>query len=96
MSRRSTRGRKLSAKATTWAMLPEGTIKRIHVDRQVIARNQKHGTYDPPIKVQTSKGPIACDGAVIHGPSLVIYRPDKPIASGARLWIETRAAVEPY
>jgi len=74
--------------------LKAGTIKRLHVDRRVIASNRKHGRDDPPITVQTSKGPIKTRRAEILGPSTFIYNPTKPLSCGARLWVETRAEVQ--
>ena len=73
--------------------LPAGTIKRVHVNRQVIARNRKLGTTDPAITVQTSHGPRRAQAVDIHGESRMIYRPDKPLKCGARVWLETTAAV---
>jgi len=70
-----------------------GTIKRIHVDKHVIAANLKHGRNDPPITIQTSKGSHKCFGVDIKGDSRFVYRPTKPLSCGARLWIETRAEV---
>lgn len=74
--------------------LRAGTIKRLHVDQAVIRANRKHGRTDPPITVQTSRGPIKCAVVHVNGPSTFIYRPDKPLACGARLWIETTAEIE--
>lgn len=73
--------------------LKRGTIKRIHVDRHVIAGNKKHGTNNPPITVQTSKGSLKTYEAVIKGSSRFVYRPNKPLSCGARVWIETLAEV---
>lgn len=70
-----------------------GTIKRIHVDKHIIAANLKHGRNDPPITIQTSKGSHKCFGVDIRGASRFVYRPLKPLSCGARLWIETRAEV---
>lgn len=70
-----------------------GTIKRIHVDRRVMAANLKHGRNDPPVTVQTSQGPTKCYGVDIHGPSRFVYSPDKPLSCGARLWVETKAKI---
>jgi hypothetical protein len=71
-------------------------IKRIHVNQHVIRKNKNEGTYDPPLTVQTSDGPYRARHVTIHGPSEVIYSPDKPLSCGARLWVETKAAVELY
>lgn len=73
--------------------LKEGTIKRLHVNKHVIAQNRKNGTNLPPITVQTSKGPLKAQEVLIMGPSKFVHSPHKPLACGARLWIETRAAV---
>ena len=72
----------------------KGTIKRLHVDKRVIASNLKHGKDDPPITLQTSRGSFKTKGAKIHGPSTFIYDNENPLSCGARLWIETTAEVE--
>jgi hypothetical protein len=71
----------------------DGLIKRIHVDKQVIAGNLKYGRNDPPITIQTSKGSRKAFAVDIKGPSRFVYSPHKPLACGARLWIETTAEV---
>jgi len=68
-----------------------GTIKRIHVNQHVIRRNAKTNDHEPPISVKTSKGSFPCSGVVIHGEAVVRYSPEKPLACGAKVWIETRA-----
>lgn len=73
--------------------LYRGTIKRVHVDKHVIASNLKHGRNEAPVTVQTSQGPLKCYGVDILGPSRFVYRPDKPLSCGARLWIETHAEI---
>lgn len=72
----------------------KGTIKRVHVDRRIMAANLKHGENNPPITVQTGHGPYKAREVRIEGPSTFVYRPEKPLACGARLWVETRGAVE--
>jgi len=76
------------------ATLPAGTIKRIHVDQHTIRRNAKQGSDDPPISVKVSGGSMRCRSVEINGPSTVIYSPTKPLSCGARVWVETRAAVK--
>ena len=68
-------------------------LKRIHVNQHVIRRNKMRGESEPPIAVRTSKGVEYFKGVEIQGPSTLIYRPDKPLSCGARLWIETRSPV---
>lgn len=66
---------------------------RIHVDRQAVARNVKHGTDDPVITVKTYKENRRCHEVRIDGPSSVVYG-KKPLSCGARVWVETEAPVE--
>lgn len=73
--------------------LPAGTIKRIHVDRRVLASNRKHGRSDPAWTVQTSKGPYKAIRVEVHG-HLVGDQRAKQLSCGARMYLETRAAVE--
>lgn len=74
-------------------LLAPGTIKRLHVDRRVIAQNRKSGRDDPAITVQTSKRPFKARRVRVLGPSEFVQS-KKPLSCGARLWIETRAGVE--
>ena len=46
------------------------------------------------ITVKTSKSNTYGHEVVIHGPSKVIYSPDKPLSCGARVWIETESEVK--
>jgi hypothetical protein len=74
-------------------IIREGTIKRLHVDKRIIAQNLKRGEDAAPITIQTSRGSFKCHEAQIHGPSTFVYRKDKPLKCGARLWVETQARV---
>lgn len=67
-------------------------IKRIHVNQHNIRANNK-GEDLPVITVKTSKRNIKCSSVEIHGPSIVVYQPNKPLACGAKVWIETKAEV---
>ena len=69
-------------------------IKRIHVNQHRIKANKKHNLKDPVITVKTSKSNTYGHEVVIHGPSKVIYSPDKPLSCGARVWIETESEVK--
>lgn len=70
-----------------------GTIKRVHVDRRVIAQNRKDGGNRPAMTVQTSRGPVKARRVVIHG-TLVFDQRAKQLSCGARIYGETRAAVD--
>lgn len=74
--------------------LRAGTIKRIHVNQQVIARCRRDGTDAPTLTVQTSRGPFPARRVRILGASELVQSLRKPLSCGARVWIETRAAVE--
>ena len=65
----------------------------IHVNKQIIAANRKHGKDDPPLTVKTYKSNIKCHEVEILGPSYVVHSPNKPLKCGARVWIETEADV---
>ncbi len=66
-------------------------VKRIHVNQHNIRANSK-GEDRPVITCKTSSGNHYGHHVEIHGPSLVVY-PDKPMACGAKVWIETLAAI---
>jgi hypothetical protein len=65
----------------------------IHINRGVIQRNLKRAEREPVCRVQQGRQVRYAMGVKIEGPSELIYSPDKPLPSGARLWIETEAAV---
>lgn len=72
--------------------LKQGTIKRLHVNRHVVAANRKQGRDDPALTIQTSSGPIRTKLADIMGPSQLIQA-KKPLPCGAKVWIYTKAEV---
>ena len=65
----------------------------IHVNQHVIKSNAKHGKNEPVLTVKTYKSNDYAHQVSINGPSKVVYRPDKPLSCGARVWIETLANV---
>lgn len=70
--------------------------KIIHVNRQIIDSNRKHGTNEPPLIVRAAKGKKRFGNAhelIIEGPCKIVYSPHKPLDCGARLWIETDSEV---
>ena len=66
----------------------------IHVNQHVIKKNRKDGTVEPVLTVKTYKSNTYASDVVIHGPSKVVYSPDKPLSCGAHVWIETEGEVE--
>lgn len=71
--------------------LRAGPIKRIHVNKHVIAANAKHGRNDPAITVQTSRGSFTARRVKWDGPSYMVHDAEHPLSCGAKVWIETQA-----
>lgn len=68
--------------------------KILHVNQHLIRANLKaKNAALPVLSVRTYKGVQNCFEAEIKGPSRLIYRPDKPLSCGARVWIETDSEV---
>ena len=71
-------------------------IKRIHVNKHVIAKNLKHGTDLPVLTVKAGKRNIYGNCIEIQGPSVLVYAEKcgmKSLKCGARVYIETKAEV---
>ena len=66
----------------------------IHVNQHVIRSNHKNGEREPTLTVKQGRKNTYASDVIIHGPSRVVYSPDKPLSCGARVWIETEADVE--
>jgi len=66
-------------------------MKIIHINRNIIQANAKHGKQDPVCRVEDKGQVTYCMEVVINGPSRMVYRPDHPRPCGAKLWIETEA-----
>ena len=76
--------------------LEKGTIKRIHVNRQVLATNKRSGANESAITIQTSKGPIRASHVSVVGNGFMVQagvNGRKPLSCGARVWLETTAEV---
>lgn len=75
-------------------IIPAGTIKRIHVSQVNLRANRKDNGTRPLFTIQTSKGPLYANHVEIKGKTALVDSTHKPLKCGARVWIETRAAVE--
>ena len=69
--------------------------KVIHINQHVIRSNTKSGKQDPPITVKTYKSNTRARSVVIHDAqgrevARIVYRPEKPLSCGAKVWIETK------
>ncbi len=68
-------------------------LTRIHVHQAVIRRNGKTGSRDPVLTVKRGRANDYAHEVEIDGPCRIVYRPDKPLSCGAKVWIETTAGV---
>lgn len=68
-------------------------LKRIHINQHKIRANKKHGTNEPVMTVKVGKHNLYGHEIEIEGPSKVVYRPEKPLSCGARVWVETMSKV---
>ena len=71
----------------------------VHVNQAIIRRNATKGEAEPVLTVKTYKDNRYAHEAIIRDDegnevARVVYRPDKPLSCGARVWIETKLAVE--
>ena len=65
----------------------------IHVNQHVVKDNAKYGERNPVLTVKTYKTNIYAHEVEIKGDCKVVYRPDKPLSCGAKVWIETQGEV---
>ena len=70
------------------------STKIIHINRNIIQSNAKHNKQDPVCRIQEGNKQRYCMEFIINGPSRLVYRPDKPLRCGAKLWIETESDIE--
>lgn len=79
--------------------LLEGRIKRIHINQHNIRHNAKvpanqaYARYKPVVTVKTSANNHKGFRCSIGDKTTLIYSPDKPLACGAKVWIETTEKV---
>ncbi len=67
--------------------------KIIHVAKQAISCNLKNNTNDPTIIVRTGNKSSRFHNVVVKGLSEIKQAQEKPLACGARVWIETFGTV---
>ncbi len=66
----------------------------VHVNQHKIKSNLKTGNKEPVLTVKTYKSNTYASEVYIDGPCKIVYRPDKPLSCGARVWIETEAEIK--
>lgn len=79
--------------------LPAGRLRRLHINQHTIRANAASGAREPVITVKSSDANDYAHEAIIRtgdGTEIarVVYRPDRPLSCGAKVWIETRAQVD--
>ena len=67
------------------------------MNQLVIRHNKKYRNKLPAIRIEDNdtKETTYCMAVDVMGPSRFVYNPNKPLACGAKLWIETQAPVYP-
>jgi len=65
----------------------------VHVNQHKIRSNAKTGAREPVLTIKQGRTNRYAHEVTIDGPSKVVYSPDKPLACGARVWVETEAHV---
>lgn len=65
----------------------------VHVNRNTIARNAKHGTNDPPLTIRRGSKREYAHEVELIGPARIVHSPHKPLDCGARVWIEAADAI---
>ena len=74
--------------------LMEGRIKRIHINQHNIRHNAKvKCNFKPVVTDKTSSNNHKGFRCSIGDKTTLIYSPDKPLACGAKVWIETTEKV---
>lgn len=71
-------------------ILKKGNIKRIHINGALLRKKLKAAK---PISIRARGLVRRAADVVVYGPSRLVYSPDKPLSSGAVLWIETTEEV---
>lgn len=64
----------------------------VHVNRNILASNIKHGRNEPGITIRRGRKREYAHEVELTGPVRVIHRQEKPLDCGARVWIEAEDA----
>jgi hypothetical protein len=78
---------------------PKKMKKIIHINKHVIAKNNKSDVKNPPITCKTYKSNDYCNEVIILGQdgkeaARLVHRPNNPLNCGAKVWIETENEVK--
>lgn len=61
----------------------------LHVNRNVLAANKKHGRNDPAIIIRQGTKRTYCYEVEIAPGIVMVHRENEPLDCGARVWVET-------
>lgn len=63
-------------------------MARVYINRHIVAANAKSGERTPPIVIMRKGKRIAASSVAFEGIAHIVYAPDAPLSSGARIWIQ--------
>lgn len=69
-------------------------VTKIHVDPNVVQNNMETGKDDPVLVIRTKDGMFEAHELEIKGPSKLVYKKNRPLPGGTRVWIETTSEVK--
>ncbi|RJR10253.1 hypothetical protein C4588_03565 [Candidatus Parcubacteria bacterium] len=65
----------------------------LHVNQHHIKFNAKNEVKKPVFTIKQGKKTYYAEEVEIHGPSKLIYSPEKPLSCGAKVWVVTESEV---
>jgi hypothetical protein len=74
--------------SSRWRKSLQRTATIIHVNRQLLRKNQKDGERIPPIIVKRGSKTTYCHEVEVVGASRLVYRPEERKCNGAIVWLE--------
>lgn len=66
----------------------------IHINQHKIKANKKDGGNRAVLTVKSGKTNNYAHEVELYGPFKIVYRPQKPLNCGARVWVETKYPVK--
>lgn len=77
------------------AVIAARRLTRVYVNPRAVKTNAEAGTTLETVVVDFADGRVVhCNGVKANGPWQLVYRPDDPSYSGARVYIETDSELE--
>lgn len=76
-----------------FTVIPAGPIKRVCVQPNLIRDHARFGTDGPTITIVLSDQELPASEVEIRGESRLVQSLQAPLATGAKVWVETQAEV---